>query len=158
MEHASPQDLQNYLDYTSSDPAVLDQALTRRAYLNDRQLKNSKDMTPLATLGDAVLNVIVVDHFFKEGGQTKGKLTDSKICHVKRKQTRAFAERHSLQRFVLWGKTEIQKEQWKHDKALDTVTEALIGAIYLDAQNRGMNGMTVVRDILEKKNFFQEVP
>lgn len=157
-ETHSPHDLQKFLDYTFEYPEILDEALTRRAYLNDQQKKEAVDMSPLATLGDAVLNVVVIDHFFQKDVRTKGNLTDSKIRHVKRERTRAFAELHNLQKFVQWGKGEGQDGIWtKGDKALDTVTEALIGAVYLDAQKRGCNGMTIVKEMLERLDFFESI-
>ena len=64
----------------------------------------------------------------------------------------------NLQRYIRWGKGEEKDEIWtKGDKALDTVTEALIGAVYLDAQKRGLNGMITVKNMLERMEFFESI-
>ena len=85
-------------------------------------------------------------------------MTENKIHNIKRKRTRAFAEKYELGKYIRWGKGEDQDEIWnKGDHALDTVTEALIGAIFLDAQKRQMNGVNVVQEILERLDFFYEI-
>lgn len=112
-------------------------------------------MSPLATLGDAVLNAVIVHRLYEKGERDSGKLTDGKNEKGRRAKTRDFAAQHQLPQYIQWGKGEIKDEVDKNsEKALDTVTEALIGAIYLDAQKQGMNGIAVVQDILEKKKFF----
>lgn len=40
-------------------------------------------------------------------------------------------------------------------RTLDTITEALIGAIYLDVQRQQKDGISAVKKILEQKNFFK---
>ena len=50
---------------------------------------------------------------------------------------------------------EKKNEEWiKGDQALDTVFEALIGAVFLDAQEHHGNGMIIVKKILEKLGYF----
>jgi ribonuclease-3 len=154
-EKFTPQDLQKLLDYDFEEPEILGQALTRKAYLSDRQDRDSPEMSPLATVGDAVLNVVIVSRLYDKGERDIGILTNAKSDQGRRKMTRVFAESHDLPKYINWGKGETKQEVNKNStKALDTVTEALIGAIYLDAQKRGMNGMKVVSEILEKMNFF----
>lgn len=154
-EIRSAQDLENYIGYTFNDPKILKDARTRRAFLNENPSQNEECMDPLATLGDAVLDAVVVHWLYEKEKRTKGDLTECKNLQVKRKRTRAFAEQHKLNEYIQWGKGELKQKNWTTgDKALDTVTEALIGAVYLDAQKRGMNGMKVVKDMLERMAFF----
>jgi ribonuclease III len=150
-----PQTLQNLIKYYFADQDILKEALTRRASQSDLQLPLEENMDPLSTLGDAVLDVVVIQRFYEKDIREKGKLTELKINQTNREKTQSFAERYHFHEFVQWGKGEDQDEIWtKGDKVLDTVTEALIGAIYLDAQNRGCNGMKVVREMLERMDFF----
>jgi len=158
MEPADPQELQNYFGYTFSNPALLTDALTRTAYLNDRQVKDLEKMDPLATLGDAILNAVIVQRLYEKGRQTKKTLSKGKSDQGRRDRTRAFAEEHKLYRFILWGKGEEKQDAQSQKKPLDTITEALIGAIYLDAEGQRKSGMKTVREILEKKNFFKDFP
>jgi dsRNA-specific ribonuclease len=151
----NPQDLQNLIKYYFANQEILEKSLTRRAYLSDLQICLDENMDPLATLGDAILDAVAINRLYEKGVREKGKLTEFKNEQTKRERTMAFAEKHDLQSYVEWSKGEGQDEVWiKGPKALDTVTEALIGAVYLDAQKRGCNGMIVVREMLERMHFF----
>ena len=150
-----PHDLQNLIKYYFTNQEILEEALTRRASLNDSQLPLGKNMDPLATVGDAVLDVIVIQRLYEQGEREKGKITKKKISQTRGEKTQDFTKDHDLKEYVQWGKGEDKNEvSTKGAKALDTVTEALIGAVYLDAQKRGCNGITVVREMLERMDFF----
>ncbi len=149
--------LQEIIGYKFNDPNVLAEATTRRAFLNENPSQEDECMDPLATLGDAVLDAITVNRLYDQGVRTKGELTIFKSKEVKRERTRVFAENHHLNEYIQWGNGELVQKNWMlGDKALDTVTEALIGAVFFDAQERGMNGMTVVKDLLDRMDFFQK--
>jgi ribonuclease-3 len=150
-----PQDLQVFIKYYFADQKILEKALTRRAHLSDRHVSLDENMDPLATLGDAVLDVIVIQQIYEQGENKKGEITKEKISQTRGERTQAFAKKHELREYVQWGKGEDKIEvSTKGAKALDTVTEALIGAVYLDAQKRGCNGTLVVKEMLERLNFF----
>lgn len=156
MTEAEPaRNLEKYIGYTFYNPTILEEALTRRAHLNENPTPDEMCMNPLATLGDAVLDTISVNRLYEKGIRTVKELTECKISEVRRERTHSFADQHKLGKYVHWGKGEDKNEIWdKSDRALDAVTEALIGAVYLDAQRNGMNGMTVVNDMLERMKFF----
>jgi hypothetical protein len=72
-------------------------------------------------------------------------------------QARHHPEKQPVE-YVHWGKGDDKNEvPAKGAKALDTVTEALIGAVYLDTQNRGCNAMTVVMEMLARMDYFDPV-
>ena len=150
---SSAHDLENLIRYDFRDKKILEEARTRRAFQNENQ-SSAEFMDPLATIGDAVLDLVAVCLHYERGIQTKDELTKQKISEVKRERTRAFAEKNKLHEYILWGKGESLQENWRSDKALDAVTEALIGAVFLDAQRNGKNGLTVVKDMLERMDFF----
>jgi len=153
---ASPHELQNYIGYPFRDPEILTEALTRRAYQNENP-NQKKFMNALAILGDAVLSTIAVQKFYDEGKRDQKTLTEEKVLAVNRKNTRKFAKDHNLGHYIHWGKGEEKDETCKDSpRALDTVTEALIGAVYLDAEKNKKNGITAVRDMLERLNFFNK--
>lgn len=153
-------DFQKIIGYTFTDPDILKEAQTRRAFNNENS--EADFMDALATLGDAILDAVVICRLYEKGERAKGKLTQKKELAVKRENTRKFAKDHNLGHYIHWGKGEAADETCKDSaRALDTVTEAIIGAVYLDAEknyraagNRGDNGMSAVRDMLERMKFF----
>lgn len=154
-EIKAPEDLIKFLDHKFDDTQIIEEARRRKAYTNEHKEENSGCMDPLATLGDAVLDTVVVMKLYRENIRTKEDITKEKIELVRYERTRAFAEKHNLGQYVLWGKGEDkQMDAVSKGKAFDDVTEALIGAIFLDAQNAGKNGLQIVQDFLERKNFF----
>jgi dsRNA-specific ribonuclease len=154
-ENPDLEKLQNLIDYHFADIRILEEGLKRRAFLNENPDSSDGGMDPLATLGDAVLGLAIIQHFYEAEERDKGKITEIKSSQVNRKNTRKFAEKHNLMEYILWGKgEELDKIYDKGDKALDTVTEALLGAIYLDAQNRGENGMNIIKKMLVDMDFF----
>ena len=157
MSDKKAEDLQNFINYEFQNRNILEEARRRRAYTNEHKEENFDCMDPLATLGDAVLDTIVVMKLYKEGYRLKGKITEKKIEQVKHERTRTFAEKHDLGDYILWGNgEEEQMDIIIKGKAFDAVTEALIGAIFLDAQNSGENGLKIVQEFLETKGFFKE--
>jgi len=152
---ASQDDFEQHIGYTFHSPKILKEARTRRAFNNENP--EAEFMDALATLGDAILDAVVISRLYEKGVREKGKLTQKKVLAVKREKTRKFAKDHNLGRYIHWGKGEEKDKTCKDSpRALDTVTEALIGAVYLDAEKNKKNGMTAVRDMLERLDFFNK--
>ena len=59
-ENFSRKDLQKLIGYRFKSRKNLKDALTRGAYLNEHPSDKEKLMDPLATLGDAILDAVVV--------------------------------------------------------------------------------------------------
>jgi len=149
-------DLEKIIDYEFNNQKILKKAQIRRAFLNENPAENNECMDPLATIGDAILDAVVVSRLYENGKCKKGELTECKNLQVKRERMRAFAKNHELYKFIQWGVGERKQQiDINSEKALDTVTEALIGAIYLDAQEKGLNGILEGRRILDRMNFFE---
>jgi hypothetical protein len=154
---ASSGSLENIIGYTFRDRQILTTATTRRAFLNDLQVTSNECLEPLATLGDAVLDVVAVSRLYETGGKSEGELSQEKSGQVKRSRTRAFFLAHNLHEYIRWGNVEYNQKVWEAgEDAPDAVTEALIGAIFLDAERQGKNGLEIVQELLEKKNFFKQ--
>jgi len=79
-----PKDLQVFIKYYFADQEILEKALTRRAFRSDLRLPLDENMDPLATLGDAVLDVVVIHRLYNLGEREKGKLTEFKNDQIKR--------------------------------------------------------------------------
>jgi ribonuclease-3 len=148
-EYASPEELPQLIGYQFHELENLESALTRRAYLKENLSDNENHMDPLATLGDSVLSAVVVYTLYEKGNRQRGTLTADKILSVNRDTTRAFAKKHHLQRFIHWEKGEIKNEIWNQgNQAFDTAFEALIGAVFLDAQTHEGMGLPQSRKCL----------
>ncbi len=72
--------IEETLGYTFFDPATLTRALTRKAHANEERQHgaNCEDQDVLATLGDAVLKTILVDHLIRSGCTTPDEVTQAK--------------------------------------------------------------------------------
>jgi len=154
MPH-DPATLLSRLGYTFTDPALLAAALTRQAYVNENPGAGKDCMDPLATVGDAVIGALVVARLYEGGTRDKGTLTADKIRGVNRDRTRAFAEQFRLEEYIRWGKGEEKNRIWEQgSQAFDTAFEALVGAIFLDAQRSGRDALAVTGQVLGGLGFF----
>jgi len=155
VDHKDPRELQDRIGYTFHNKKILETALTRKMYLNEREDTKSECMKPLSTVGDAILGAATVTWLYKSGTRDSGTLTKERSRKVKREMTRAKAERLELECYVHWGQGEEGDEIWKTGtRAFDTAFEALIGAVFLDAQETDGNGLEVVEKMLDNLNFF----
>jgi ribonuclease-3 len=114
-------------------------------------------MEPLATLGDAVLDLVVIQRLYQKGKRKEGGLSQDKVKEIKKERTCAIARRLHYQKYVRWGKGEQKDEIWnKGAETFDTCIEALIGAVYLDAQMNRRNGIKYSEKVLERWDFFRD--
>ena len=100
----SAADLEQHVGYNFIDRKILDDALTRRSYCNENKVNKCEFMNGLGTLGDAVLDTAVIFHSYQLRKHSPQELTDERIKNLKRQKTAAFAKKHELHRYVLWGK------------------------------------------------------
>jgi ribonuclease-3 len=146
--------VQKIIEYQFSNPKILERALTRFKYLEEKQVCTDDNMDPLATVGDAVLDLVVLARLYNNNGRDVGKLSCDKVSVIEKTKTRALAEKMGFERFVRWGIGEEKDTIWKiADDTFDRCIEALIGAVYLDAQKCGRNGVLVVDDMLVRLGF-----
>jgi len=139
------------IGYTFRKPYLLDRALTRLAYTLETGLPPEMHMDALATLGDAVINVVVVDAIVAAGAHDKGAITNRKMNMVNMSKLRALAEEIGLADHVRWGKGEAAQRVWTSGRVLAECLEALIGAVYLDG------GMEMAAEVLRRLGFIGKV-
>ncbi|MDI6866952.1 ribonuclease III domain-containing protein [Methanoculleus sp.] len=139
------------IGYTFRKPYLLDRALTRLAYTLETGLPPEMHMDALATLGDAVINVVVVDAIVAAGVHDKGAITNRKMNMVNMSRLRALAEEIGLADHVRWGKGEGAQRVWTSGRVLAECLEALIGAVYLDG------GMEMAADVLRRLGFIGKI-
>jgi ribonuclease III len=147
--------LQKAIGYQFSHPKILRHARTRRQYYQGKQEEDT--MEPIATLGDAVLDLIVIKRLYLDGERDEGRLSKEKEKEIKKRKTCALAGRLNYNKYIRWGKGEKKDEIWISGvDTFDTCIEALIGAVFLDAQKRKLNGVKCAEEMLERLHFFDE--
>jgi dsRNA-specific ribonuclease len=120
--------------------ALLQTAITTRSYgMNQQHPENHNQ--GLALLGDAVLDVIVLEYLYQHKGKYgKGKLSNNRDELVKDSTLKIIADRLGLENLILHSGVLGYKN-------LTDGVEAILGAIYLD------RGLGVARDW-----FFSQLP
>jgi ribonuclease III len=154
QDEYSQESLQNVIGYTFANLNFLKGALTRFKYLDDLHLPTDNNMDPIATVGDAVLDLVALEREYRNGCRDIGGLTVKKKNVIDPAKTRELAKRHRYHNYVQWDSSEKNDKIWETgDKTYDTCIEALIGAVYLDAQQSGINGIAAVNRMLVRMGF-----
>jgi dsRNA-specific ribonuclease len=147
--------LEETLGYFFHNPDLLDRALRHRPAVSGDFTKNENFMEPLATLGDAVLGAAVAYRIYEVPGSQRGTLTEEMVRKLKHFRNRKFAEKLRLRGHIRRESGDPECGTWAESgRAPETVLNALTGAVFLDAQQAGGNGMTVVRDMLDRLGYF----
>jgi ribonuclease-3 len=124
--------LEERIGYVFSDPSLLARALTRLAYGNEQRMPEGMHMDALATLGDAVISLVVLDRLIREGAFDKGSISLCRADSVNMTRLRTLGEEIGLEAYVAWGKGERAQHVWTSGRVLAECFEAVIGAVYLD--------------------------
>lgn len=118
------------IEFRSKD--LLQQALVHRSYLNENPGFHLKDNERLEFLGDAVLELIVTEHLFREYPNREGELTNWRAALVNAKMLAKVARRLKVNDHLLLSRGEAKDQGRARQYILANTMEALIGAIYLD--------------------------
>ena len=132
------------IGYTIQNRELLQHALCRTAYARENAIPLSSTMDYLAVLGDAVIEISVIQSIIESGVTEKGEITRRKIDKVNMSVLRKIAEDISLTDYVFWGKGEVTMQIWNSGRVLAECLEALMGAVYLDS------GMEKAREVLSR--------
>jgi ribonuclease-3 len=141
-------ELEDALGYQFRDRALISRAMTRLAAAKEEGKGDGCSMDALATLGDAAIDVVVLEHLIAGGIESKGELSLTKVNMVNMTVLRRLAESFGLHRYVTWGKGESGQEIWRSGRVLAECMEAVCGAAYLDG------GTEAVHRILVNLGFF----
>ncbi len=133
------------LGYTFRDPALILQAFRHASYVNEQMDAGLEDNERLEFLGDAVLD-LAISHLLmeKNKGADEGELSRFRSMMVDETGLHDVARRLDLGSYLLLGRGEDQSLGRQKPSILADVTEALIGAVYLDG------GFDVTKKIIEK--------
>ncbi len=113
---------------------LLKQSVVHRSYLNEHPNFGLHHNERLEFLGDAVLEIIVTEHLYKNYPDTpEGDLTNWRASLVNSKMLSVIAKETKLEEFLYLSKGENKDKNSKaRQYILANAVEAVIGAIYLD--------------------------
>ncbi|MFH1144481.1 MAG: ribonuclease III [Candidatus Eisenbacteria bacterium] len=124
---------QSHARVTFRDPRFLQRALTHRSYLGGEEAHGPESNERLEFLGDAVLELIVIEYLFQRFPlDREGELTQKKSVLVSRSVLADRAEYLGLGRYVLLSEAERDAGGSERRSILADAFEAVLGAIYLD--------------------------
>ena len=126
--------LEGLIGVKFSDINFLKQSVVHRSYLNENPQFKLHHNERLEFLGDAVLEIIVTEHLYKNYPDTpEGDLTNWRASLVNSKMLALIASEIQLEEFIYLSKGEAKDNNSKaRQYILANAVEALIGAIYLD--------------------------
>ncbi|MBW4582566.1 MAG: dsRNA-specific ribonuclease [Tildeniella nuda ZEHNDER 1965/U140] len=126
--------IESSLNYLFFDKALLERALTRRAYADEQNRcgKLYKDQEAFRTLGDAVLKTILSDLLMNAGCQTRDSITKKKEQLECQPMLGKIAREVEVGSYIRLGKGEAKHNAQQNLSVLAETLEALIAAIYFD--------------------------
>jgi len=126
--------LEKKLGLHFKDKELLTRAFTHRSYLNENPNSKLKHNERLEFLGDAVMELIVTEHLFKEFPEkAEGDLTNWRAALVNAKMLTSVAEDLEFNDFLLLSKGEAKEGGKARAYILANTFEAFLGALYLDS-------------------------
>jgi len=127
-------DFEKRVSYTFNNISLLDNALTHRSYVNEKQEFPCKDNERFEFLGDAVLELCISDILMKKfPDYTEGQLSKLRASLVNEQALSELAKNFHLGDFLLLGKGEESSGGRNKRSILSNTFEALMAAIYLDS-------------------------
>lgn len=127
------EELEGCLDYHFKNPALLQQAITHKSYLNEAREKSQKDNERFEFLGDAVLDLVISQDLLLNYPDTpEGELSKMKARIVSETALAKVARRLEIGRFLLLGRGEEMTQGRAKPSLLANALEAILAAIYLD--------------------------
>lgn len=140
------------------NPALLETAFTHRSYLNESHLpERGRSQTGLASkehnerlefLGDAVLELAVTDHLFRQYPvANEGDLTSYRAALVNAVMLGGIAESLGVNECLLLSKGEAKDTGRARATILANTFEAIVGALYMDQGYEAASGF-ITRHVL----------
>ena len=152
-------ELQGAIGYHFHDVTLLEHALSHSSYANEKRLGRAGSNERLEFLGDAVLELVSSEFFFKlYADKPEGDLTKIRASFVCEPALAYCAEQFHLGEYLLLGKGEEATGGRSRASIVSDAFEALIGGIYLDggfASAKEVIDRFILSDI-EGKQFFYD--
>jgi len=132
--------LQTTIGVKFNKPDLLVQALTHKSYLNENKHLHLKSYERLEFLGDAVLELWTSDILYKLFPDfPEGKLTNLRALTVRTQTLSKVAKSIGLGQYLFLSQGETQTGGRQNDSILEDCFEALIGAIYIDSNQKAVS-------------------
>lgn len=127
-------ELETIIGYTFNDKELLLEAITHSSFTNEMKINRRSHYERLEFLGDAVLELISSEFLFeKYPNVPEGGLSRKRASMVCEHSLAICARSMNLGSFIWFGKGEEAAGGRERESILADVTEAILGAIYLDA-------------------------
>jgi ribonuclease-3 len=125
--------LEKLLGVTFKKKAYLQTAVTHRSFLNEHKDEDLGNNERLEFLGDAVLELIISDHLYREYPEhPEGDLTSFRSAVVRTESLAAASRELDAGKFLRMSKGEKDSGGADKDYLLANTYESLLGAIYMD--------------------------
>lgn len=125
--------LEEEIGYKFKDSNLLLEAVTHSSYANEMKINKRNHYERLEFLGDAVLELLASEFLFeKYPSIPEGGLSKKRAAMVCEPSLAKCARLMHLGQYMFFGKGEEAAGGRERDAALCDVTEAVLGAIYLD--------------------------
>lgn len=149
------------LEYDFENIEYLDIALTHSSFVNEHISKtNNVSNERFEFLGDAVLDLIIGEYFFRSDESLReGKLSKLRSEVVNEQSLAKVSNELKLGSFIKFGKGELKSGGNQRESILADALEALIGAIYLDSDLETITKIVlklfenILKEAESKKNF-----
>jgi len=122
----------NVLGFEFNDIQLLVTALTHRSYVNEHKKSVSEHNERLEFLGDAVLELVVTNHLFRNFNDAEGTLTSWRAALVRTESIGEAGIRLGYEPLVRMSRGEKQGGDRARQQILANAFEAVTGAIYLE--------------------------
>ena len=141
MESVSFATLEERLGYTFCNRALLIEAMTHSSYANEKRARNQTVTCNerLEFLGDSVLSIAVSRYLYTHYQDLpEGDLTKLRAAVVQSAALASYARAIDLGAYLYLGKGEEKNNGRDRQSLLENAFEALLAAMYLDAEESGM--------------------
>lgn len=121
------------IGYTFADKGLLTQAFVHRSYLNEHPSFAYGHNERLEFLGDAVLEIVVTEHLYRNYPNPEGEMTNWRAALVNAKTLAEVAKEIDIEQFLYLSHGESRdKDSKARMYILANAFESVVGAIYLD--------------------------
>ena len=142
MNRKTMEKLEQKLQYTFRNPALLAEALHHSSYANEHRGGGVTSNERLEFLGDAILGFVTAEHLFKTYGQLpEGDLTRIRAALVCEQSLYEVARQLELGQYLKLGKGEESGGGRQRQSILADAVEAVFAAIYLDSDIQSISAI-----------------
>lgn len=140
------QEVEAILGYCFVDKGLLIRALTRKAYALEQRQKGvfCNDQGVFCTLGDSVLQLILVKHFMHCGFRTAAEISSRKQKLENRNNLGSLPIAQMIAPFIRLGNGEKKQQVEKQVSVVGETLEAVIAAVFQDG------GLEIITKLVSK--------